>query len=181
MKKGSKAILAMAGIALVVLGLVWPREEPVYGMSAKFLRHGVYPFVDYGNTAPTNALCAVFGVTNTGNRRIYCRTNFRGVGGLFAEVMTTNGWDTIVPAWGCLAQSRDLEPGEGFEVPVVVRANLSWRTSFGFCPYAPWESIPNIRSLVDQLPDDFPFFRRPEGHDVWTDPVPAPGKLWPQP
>jgi hypothetical protein len=181
MKSRSKAILAMAGIALVVLGLLWPRDEPSYGMSAKFLRYGVYPFVEYGNTAPTNALCAVFGVTNTGNRRIYCRTNWRGVGGLFAEVMTTNGWDTIVPSWRCLAEDRDLEPGEGFEVPVVVRANVSWRTYFGFRPYAPWESIPNIDTLVYELPDGFPLFKRPAGYDVWTDPVPAPGNLWPQP
>jgi hypothetical protein len=180
MKTRSKAILATAGIALVVLGLVWPREEPVYGMSAKFLRYGVYPFVEYGNTAPTNALCAVFGVTNTGNRRIHCRASWQQFGRLVAGVMTTNG-DPIWSYWRCLAQSRDLEPGEGFEVPVVVRENVAWRTSFGYWPYAPWESIPHINTLVDQLPGGFPLFRRPGAHAVWTDPVPALGNLWPHP
>ncbi len=181
MKTGPKAILATAGIVLVVSGLLWPRSEPVYGMSVGFLRYGQFPAFDYVNNRPTHVLCAIFGVTNTGNRRIYCRTNFRGIGGVFVDVLTTNGWDTVVPAWNCLAESGDLEPDEGFEIPVTVQTNLSWRTTFGFRPYAHWEMIPHVSILINRIPDAYPLFQRPPWREVPTETVPAPGNLWPRP
>jgi hypothetical protein len=193
MKTRSKAILAMAGIALVVLGLVWPREEPVYGMSVGFLRYDQFPTVDYANSQPTNVLCAFFGVTNTGSSRIFCEIYKRGYGGAFVDVVSTNGWESVFPPWrvftsrtydldpskGVACRTYELEPGQGVEIPVQVGANLPWRTRFWFRPLANWEAIPNIYELVYRLPDWFPLFAWPDWQEVQTETVPAPGIRWP--
>ncbi len=182
MKTRSKAILAMAGIALVVSGLLWPREEPSYGMSVGFLRYGQFPSVNYATSQPTNVLCAFFGVTNTGNRRIFCEIHKRGYGGAFVDVVSTNGWEAIFPPWRIFARGiYDFEPGQGVEIPVQVGANLPWRTRFWFRPLANWEAIPNIYELAYRLPDWFPLFAWPEWQEVQTETVPAPGIRWPHP
>lgn len=179
MKTGLKAILATAGIALVVSGFVCPREEPSYGMSVGFLRYGQFPSVNYATSQPTNVLCAFFGVTNTGNRRIFCEIHKRGYGGALVDVVSTNGWETTFPPWRIFARGIcDLEPGQGVEIPVQVGANLSWRTRFSRRPAAYWEVIPNIYALVNRLPARFPLFPWPEWQEIQTETVPAPGNLW---
>ena len=167
MKTRSKAILAAAGIALVVLGLVWPRDEPVYSLGVGFSRYAEVDGFNYQAQQPSKELCAYFNLTNTGNRPIQCR----GVGASsehqLTEILTTNGWrDPPKPWLSPGAAYFRLRPGEVREVPLMVWTNLPWKIGFRFRPRLSWESFRN----------EFPDYE-----EVWTDPVPAPGNFWPQP
>lgn len=174
MKTRSKAILAMAGIALVVLGWVWPREGPAYGMTVGFLRYGTYAVYQ------SSQVCGYFGLTNIGNQTIVCR----GIGASseqqLTEVLTVNGWQPSEHPWlSPLSAKFGLRPGEVREVPVLVGTNLPWRIGFRFRPRLSRESFWSVLPypLYKFLfPGDLPDFQ-----EVWTDPVPAPGNLWPQP